>query len=132
MRTEPWRYALYGAVVVAFVVCARRTWPNRKAFVEGEKWYWRIEQRELAAELQALAKRERQRAWRCPGLAARQAAWNAAKAEYSLYKTNALNPRTQPTPALLARLRQDLARLLRAEEQSRLGRREGRVSRPAG
>ncbi len=76
---------------------------------------------ELVRGLQDLRRREWLRAWSTPGLAARQAAWNVAKADYVLYTTHALDAGALPTAQRIQTLQTAYDRLLRAEAASRMG-----------
>ena len=111
---------LSGAVVI---VCIAAVWRVQRVRVPTEGAL-RSDIRRLARELKRMRIRERVRAWATPGLAARQATWNAAKADHILCKTNPTDPKTKPTVAIRRQLQSVFDQLLVARAQSRLGCRE--------
>jgi len=120
-------FALAGAIAV---LCMVSIWHVQRIKVPTESAL-RVDIRLLARELKRMRVGERVRAWRTPGLASRQAVWNAAKADHVLFVTKAADPKTKPTLGLRRRLQAVFDQLVVARAQSRFGRPDMREERGA-
>ncbi|MBT4819040.1 MAG: prolyl oligopeptidase family serine peptidase, partial [Lentisphaerae bacterium] len=125
MIRRQWQRWLAGGVAVCLVMTAARAWRVDHADPPREPAL-RAQIRRFAKELRALQILERKRAWAYPGLASRQASWNAVKAQLILHQTKPNDPKTVASKALRDRLRGTFFRLMVARSQSLYGVREMR------
>ena len=109
-----------GAAAAAAVLYLTWRWlgPDREQSQEQQA---REEFQTLTGDLATLRQREQERAAAGSDLATRQAAWNAAKAAWELQRFKAKSPSDSADPDTIKELRNTVARLRRAETQSRDG-----------
>lgn len=125
MIRRQWQRWLAGAVGAALLLTAVRVWRADHADPPPEP-VLRSQICGLGKQLRAFQVSERVRAWAYPGLASRQASWNAAKAQLILHQTKPTDSKTKPSKGLRGRLRASLKRLIVARSQSLYGVREMR------
>ena len=125
MVRREWQRWLAGVVGVCLLLTAVCVWRVDHSDPPAEP-ILRRQIRDLAKQLRTLQVSERVRAWAYPGLASRQASWNAANAQLVLHRTKPTDAKTKPSKGLRDQLQGTLRRLLVARSQSLYGVREMR------
>lgn len=124
-RGSPWwLQCLSWAAVAGLYWVAWQVWTGTPDTVPGLLPADDAQARRAGALLKELAQAERVRSWQMPGVASRQAAWIAAKAEYVLHTTRVLDPKTTLDRAACKRVLDSWAALERARTLSTGGAQE--------